>query len=159
MKLRIIAKKPLDSYLEDVVQDAVDHFAKRLHIPSTTILTIRFADLKQQLGYVDLPTITSFLTKPPRKLVISIRELDFSTNVAVLLRILAHEMVHVKQVVDGNLKVMYNGDSKDFVVFWRGNALGIWMKDVSYTEAPWEVEANSKEPDLVNSFVFEMKRL
>ena len=48
---------------------------------------------------------------------------------------LAHEMVHVKQMVKGHLRQSEEG------MVWRGKLMG----EVKYLDQPWEIEAFSKQ--------------
>lgn len=63
-------------------------------------------------------------------------------NSKLKLRTLAHEMVHLKQYMHGEVDV----DNDDF---WKGE---LWAgpedPEEAYHKAPWEVEARKKEDDL-----------
>lgn len=50
---------------------------------------------------------------------------------------LAHEMVHVKQMVRGHLKMDGRG-----ATYWRGEKQS---KTIAYLDQPWEIEAFSKQ--------------
>lgn len=65
-------------------------------------------------------------------------------------RILAHEMVHVKQFIKGQLKIRKH--KKRYEYFW----LGKMVKD-RYLYRPWEIEAYSKESLLMHR-AFELIR-
>ena len=60
-----------------------------------------------------------------------------------LARILAHEMVHVKQFVRGHLKI--KPYKKGYEHFWMGK-----LTKNKYLDRPWEVEAYSKESLLMH---------
>jgi hypothetical protein len=64
--------------------------------------------------------------------------LQSSLNACDLLRTLAHEMVHVKQLVRGQLKHKATRGKVD--TYWCGR-----KNNKSYLSQPWEVEAFSKE--------------
>ena len=66
------------------------------------------------------------------------RELNYSEWVSKLLRTLAHEMVHVKQYIMGELTY------KKGAMCWYGNEVG-WMSAEEYFCSPHEVEAYGKE--------------
>lgn len=70
--------------------------------------------------------------------------LDSRLSVETLLQTLAHEMIHVKQRVRGQLKhrVKRNGQP-EFI--WCGR---VYNKD--YYDSPWELEAFSRERLLAN---------
>jgi hypothetical protein len=55
---------------------------------------------------------------------------------------LAHEMVHVKQYVDGELN--------DTMTTWRGKKVN--ADNIEYWSQPWEIEALGKECGLITKF-------
>jgi hypothetical protein len=65
-----------------------------------------------------------------------------------LVRVIAHEMVHVKQLARGQLK--YKIDGEDEVAIWRGKHFD--LDGVKYIDRPWEVEAYSKQEILSRKF-------
>jgi len=69
----------------------------------------------------------------PREAVII---LDSTQHVSKLVRTLAHEMVHLKQIILGQLKF------KDNDTLWLGKK---FPPHKSYINRPWEVEALSKQ--------------
>lgn len=68
--------------------------------------------------------------------------LDSKLDLETMLTTLAHEMVHVKQYVLGQLKL------RDGVYTWLGKEY-----DTSYVESPWEIEAFSRERLIANKIV------
>ena len=58
---------------------------------------------------------------------------------------LAHEMVHVKQMVRGHLRQTEEG------MLWKGKK----MNDVKYLDQPWEIEAFSKQELLMRRAIEE----
>jgi len=66
------------------------------------------------------------------------RELNYSEWVSKLLRTLAHEMIHVKQYIMGELTY------KRGAMCWNGKKVG-WMSGEEYYCSPHEVEAYGKE--------------
>jgi hypothetical protein len=65
-------------------------------------------------------------------------------------RILAHEMVHIKQFVLGQLKIKPH--NKRYGYFWLGK-----LTKNKYLDRPWEIEAYSKESLLMHK-AFELIR-
>lgn len=64
--------------------------------------------------------------------------------------VLAHEMVHLKQMAKGEMKDKYV--KSRYVTVWRGD----WYEDdVSYWDQPWELEAYGLENSLVAKFLIE----
>jgi hypothetical protein len=72
--------------------------------------------------------------------------LDSAMHNQALLRALAHEMVHVKQYVRGEMR-----DAGHKIVVWKGK------KHVSdgytYWDQPWEIEAYGRETGLLEHFI------
>lgn len=66
-----------------------------------------------------------------------------------ILTTLAHEMVHVKQFVMGELKVLVR--PRVVEVKWNGEYFDTSAS--GFTEWPWEIEAMNKEIDLALDFV------
>lgn len=64
--------------------------------------------------------------------------LQSSMNLCDLLRTLAHEMVHVKQLIRGQLQHKYQRGKVN--AYWCGR-----KNSKDYLDQPWEVEAFSKE--------------
>jgi len=60
-------------------------------------------------------------------------DLDSRMSVEKLIEVVAHEMVHVKQIAKGQLK--YVGKK----MFWKGKR--VYPKKMSYYDHPWEIEA------------------
>ena len=68
------------------------------------------------------------------------------------LQTLAHECVHVEQQVRGRLQRRVWSSDGQTHVRWDGKELGVWLQDVSYADAPWEIEARAKEEKLTRAF-------
>jgi len=66
------------------------------------------------------------------------RELNYSEWVCKLLRTLAHEMIHIKQYIMGELTF------KKGAMCWGGKKVG-WVTEDEYYCSPHEVEAYGKE--------------
>lgn len=69
-------------------------------------------------------------------------DLDSSLRMEKLIEVIAHEMVHIKQFVMGNLK--YEGRS----FYWHGKK--VIRSKINYYDHPWEIEAWSKEKVLAS---------
>ena len=70
---------------------------------------------------------------------------DSDLNMDKLMITLAHEMVHVKQLVRGTLRYdMIDGDE---IVVWRGKQID--TSTMLYIDRPWEREAYSKQEILL----------
>ena len=55
--------------------------------------------------------------------------------------LLAHEMVHIKQYVTGEMEDRYTNDGQDVDTYWQGEI----YPDTNYLDAPWEIEAYGKQ--------------
>lgn len=87
----------------------------------------------------------SVASKKPREFNI---ELHPGIGAKKMLSTLAHEMVHIKQYVYGELD--------DSLSVWRGNKVN--SDDIDYWWHPWEIEAFGTEQGLLRKFV-EAERL
>jgi hypothetical protein len=90
----------------------------------------------------------SFVTAPSKeKLGACIHEgknihVQFSCRLSPmdLVRTFGHEMIHVKQIAKGQLKMVPHGSNFDMI--WMGKKIS--MK-TPYAKRPWEIEAHAKE--------------
>ena len=72
-------------------------------------------------------------TKNPRWFTIGLK----NQNIEEMIKVLGHEMVHVKQLAKGILKNKQNG-----VNIWAGKR---YTNKIAYLDMPWEIEAFSKQ--------------
>lgn len=70
--------------------------------------------------------------------------LDYGLDIPTIIKTLAHELVHFKQFYRGELKMLNHH------ILWKK---AIFPYDDSYENLPWEIEANSLEPLLYDSFI------
>ncbi|MFA7408338.1 MAG: hypothetical protein WCY93_11040 [Anaerolineaceae bacterium] len=82
--------------------------------------------------------LTSFDEEEPISITI-----DKKLKPADMIRVLFHEMVHVKQYIEGHLEEGFN-------LKWMGEE---W--DGAYEDAPWEVEAFDLEEEMVTKWLLE----
>ena len=68
-----------------------------------------------------------------------------------LLKILAHEMVHLKQALRGELSFV-GTTGYNFVPYWKGVSV-VEISYLAHANYPWEKEAYSREVDLYESFM------
>ena len=78
--------------------------------------------------------------KKEKKLILM--QLESKLKTGRLIEVIAHEMVHVKQTVRGQLA------SKGVSLFWRGKK--VLCSKINYYDRPWEIEAWSKQTLLSN---------
>lgn len=72
-------------------------------------------------------------------------ELLYNRSTGTMLHKLAHELVHVKQFITGELK--YEGRN---TAIWGGDRFN--LKKIDYWDQPWEIEAFGREIGLVARF-------
>lgn len=141
MQVSILGAK--DTVLRATLKTATRCFAEVLMSPQMIRhLSIKII-LKENLdagGYCQ-----SDDDRKPRNFTIQIYK---SRRKFTLLEILAHEMIHVKQMATGQLKdVSINRES---VVLWCGV---VYEHDVSYWDQPWEIEAYGLQNSLVAKYL------
>ena len=140
MQLRIVNCP--DKNFKSYVENAALFFAKEL-IPNNRIrnnchTTIRFNSKIEEYGFA---SVENFNTKnQPREFQIEIHP---GIGVRNILTTLAHEMVHVKQYI--------NGELNDSMTTWKGKNVNSDKMD--YWNQPWEIEAHGVEPGLFYKFV------
>ena len=81
-----------------------------------------------------------------------VMHIDNKLPLHILLSTLAHEMVHAKQFIRGEIKLLKyrNGRTK---YIWKGKE-----SRVSYEKQPWEEEAVSMEVPMVNALMAEVHK-
>lgn len=72
------------------------------------------------------------------------------------LRVLAHEMVHIKQYCIGELSD-YKQKSKEGYCKWKGVKTPFSNTDESYWESPWEIDAYGREVGLIARYKAHLK--
>jgi hypothetical protein len=97
-------------------------------------------------GDIDVKGLTEFIdcNISPREFVISINPSQSKRN---HLMTLAHEFVHVKQYVKGEMKQYL---SKPAVKWYKQT---IFYEDAEYWDLPWEIEAYGREVGLYYKFL------
>lgn len=133
-----------DKYFKPYVERAVEFFAKEL-IPNTRIRNnctaiIRFDGSIKNFGSCGAE---GYNTKnEPREFLIEIHP---GIGARYILETLAHEMVHVKQLV-------YH-ETNDELSVWKGKRVNSDLLD--YWHHPWEIEAHGREDGLLTKFAVE----
>jgi uncharacterized protein (DUF608 family) len=72
-------------------------------------------------------------------------EISETLSKSKMITTLAHEMVHVKQFLEGQLELK----RAPFRILWNGKDL----TDLKYTKRPWEIEAHALEGELYKGFM------
>ena len=78
-------------------------------------------------------------------------DLDSRMGMDKLIQTIAHEMVHVKQIVRGQLS--YEGKK----IFWKGKRY--YPKRMSYYDHPWEIDAWRNEKVLASRVWFLLEKI
>lgn len=76
-------------------------------------------------------------------------EVDSKLHNNILLEIMAHEMVHAKQYLKGQLSQSFDG-----LMLWKGKKV---KAELSYIKQPWELEAMRKQTVLNYQYMEIMK--
>jgi hypothetical protein len=130
-----------DVYFKPYVEKAVQFYAKEL-IPNTRIRNncvaiIRFDASIPNYGSCGAEGYNS--KKEPREFLIEVHP---GIGARDILETLAHEMVHVKQLV-------YH-ETNDELSVWRGKKMNSDKMD--YWHHPWEIDAHGREIGLLTKF-------
>ena len=130
-----------DKDFKPYIERAARYFAEEL-IPNTRIRNncytiICFNDKITEFGCAEIVDYNTL--KKAREFKVEIHPGIGSRNI---LETLAHEMVHVKQYVEGELN--------DSMTNWRGKKVN--SDDIDYWIQPWELEALGREQGLLTKF-------
>jgi hypothetical protein len=139
MNLKVVNCPDMD--LKPYIEKAASFFAEEL-IPNTRIrnncyTVIVFNPEITEYGYAEIKGYNTL--KKARDFIIEIHP---GIGVRNIFETLAHEMVHVKQYVEGELD--------DTMTTWRGKK--IKSDNIEYWYQPWEVEALGLEAGLLTKF-------
>ena len=121
------------------VKRAAIFYAKELFKPralENLVVKIKFNEKLDAYGYASATEFSS--SNKPRQFEI---ELHPGIGAYDILKTLAHEMVHVKQYIAGDVNMK--------LTRWKGTR----VDDVDYWEQPWEIEAHGIEVGLFTKFV------
>lgn len=141
MRVSILGAK--DKELTATLKNATRCFAEVLMSPQM----IRYLNIRIILK-VNLDAGGYCLSDDDRKPRNFTIEIYKSRSKYTILEILAHEMIHVKQMATGQLKDI--SIKKQSVVSWCGV---VYSDDVSYWDQPWEIEAYGLQNSLVAKYL------
>lgn len=135
-----------DKRLEDYVIRSIEFYGKKL-IKNTRIynnihIEIQFTSDIKDMGSASIDGYNS--AKKARDFLIEINNKISGKNV---LMTLAHEMIHIKQYVYGEMD--------DQLSMWKGEIVD--ENTMEYYDHPWEIEAYGKEQGLFSGFVVQEK--
>ena len=140
--MNVSVRNARDRTLVYLLMLAADSFAKNLMSPQLTknlSIKIIVRDKLDAGGFCDYEIDP---TGNPREFNIEILRTRKKIN---MFKVLAHEMVHVKQHAKGEAKDKY-------ITVWFGEK---YDDDTSYWDQPWEIEAYGLENSLVAKFLVE----
>lgn len=125
-----------------ILDEAVPFFAEKL-IGSRTLSVLELSFIRtdmEECGGCEYETTNI----NPRSFVI---EISKKVKGDEFIKTIAHELVHVKQYVTGELKERYK---PNFHILWYNNVANITQS--TYYYSPWEVEARELEEKLFDLF-------
>ena len=139
MRLKIVNCPDKD--FKPIVERAASFFAKEL-IPNTRVRNhcftrIRFNAKILEYGYASVEEYNT--RNQPREFLIEIHP---GIGARDILSTIAHEMVHIKQYIDGELN--------EEMSYWKGKRVD--SDKMEYWYSPWEVDANGLEVGLITKF-------
>jgi hypothetical protein len=130
-----------DKDFKPFVEKAAHFYAKELitnnRIRNNCYTEIRFCPSIDEYGFASIEDYNT--RKQPRKFLIEINPYIGSRRI---LETLAHEMVHVKQYIEG--------ETNDELTRWRGKKIN--PDKIDYWIQPWEIDAYGRETGLLTKF-------
>jgi len=126
-------------FIEELIDFCADKLMKRHQNVTVTVQLIK--GFEKNTGQQGATTVEGDAVRG--KCADFLIELDTALPMSKILRLVAHEMVHVKQFATGELQ-----DSKRGVRFhkWLGREIDI--EKTNYWDYPWEIEAYGREAGL-----------
>ena len=128
-----------------LIESCIKFYAKELNIENHNfnliVEPINLREIRRADGSVtELIKKKKHSVKKEKKLILM--QLESKLKTGRLIEVIAHEMVHVKQTVRGQLA------SRGVSLFWRGKK--VLCSKINYYDRPWEIEAWSKQTLLSN---------
>lgn len=130
--------KNFKPYVEEAARFYADELIENKRILKNCYVAIRFNSKMDMYGLAGVEEVNT--KNQPREFLI---ELHPGIGARNILSTLAHEMVHVKQYIKGELN--------DEMTLWKGKKVDSDKMD--YWVHPWEIEAHGVEAGLVYKFV------
>ena len=142
MKLTVIHKTGNNRDL-NLIRSACQQMLSRLLKPeqmARITLHVKVTTLQDDLGDISVESDSSFYLR-----------LHHEMDTLLLIVTLAHELVHLSQVMTGRLVINKNNDLGEWV--WDGESYGCDPYLETGRSLPWEIDANERECDLARHFV------
>jgi RecA/RadA recombinase len=142
-----------DERLENLIKEATQFFAKEL-------MTVRMMNtIKIKIDVRKTTLDKNTWGQVINKCMGSVKQkefritLDYNRFDTDILRTLAHEMIHVEQIVSGRLQYRYWKSDHQLHARWEGKELGV-KSHIPYEHQPWEIEAFGKEEAIFQKYYF-----
>lgn len=135
MRIDYAVESRPDHIPEELIADAGGFAYDYLKVPSSVFLNMEFEDTGDCLGYSDLleeERDVAYLWLSP------------ALSVTRFLRVMFHELAHIKQLHCGKLSPGFGGPWK-----WLGEA----FPPLPYRRRPWEIEAHKLERKMLASWL------
>lgn len=135
------------------LEEAARFFAAQLLHARTTNKIELDLEVVRSLDGVDGECISEDDHKNPRFFTIRLKQ----APIEEMIKVLAHEMVHVKQYAKNELgkelTLARGGSGLKIVTRWQGEFWNPKGKEHHYWDAPWEIEAYGREVGLHHKWV------
>lgn len=142
-----------DDRFEKLILEATQFFAKELmSARMMNTIKIKIDVRKTTLDKNTYGQVTS-------KCMGSVRQKEFRITLQYnrmdsdILTTLAHEMIHVEQIVSGRLQYRYWKSDHQLHARWEGKELGV-KSHIPYEQQPWEIEAFDNQYALFKKYYF-----
>lgn len=133
----------------ELIRFAANYLVEELVGPRMNLnIEIRFGDIYTKHG-IHGECEALDLERFPRNFIVSI---DTNKNLRYQLRVLVHELVHVKQYARNQ---MYDYFTRPNYTRWNNKVIN--NEETGWKHRPWEIEANGKEIPLLTKFLKETK--
>jgi len=129
-----------------LIESCIKFYAKELNIENHNfnliVEPINLREIRSADGAVSelIKKKKKYSARKEKKLILM--QLESKLKIEQLIEVIAHEMVHVKQTVRGQLA------SRGVSLFWKGKK--VLCSKINYYDRPWEIEAWSKQKLLSN---------
>jgi len=142
-----------DERLENLIKEATQFFAKELMtVRMMNTIKIKIDVRKTTLDKNTWGTVNSKCMGSQKQKQFRIT-LDYNRFTTDILRTLAHEMIHVEQIVSGRLQYRYWKSDHQLHARWEGEELGV-KSHIAYDEQPWEIEAFGNQEAIFQKYYF-----
>lgn len=146
-----LTKQALQFYLENLLPEGTENLIKdvvvHLHLRKKMIPGNISATVDHDVNF-EFSTIFDSRQSIFKLTVVKNEE----TSTAEYLTVLAHECVHIKQALAGELKYFAELETMQTVIVWRDRIMSDFS-DVKHKHLPWEREAFLKQGPLSEKFI------